>query len=79
MENKMDLYNLYHIYESEDDEIVKLIGVFSSIEKVNEVISILMEKPGFINFPKESFQYFKVKVNDYGWQEGFCSWEQATD
>lgn len=73
-------YQLYHIYESEDpedDEITKFIGVFSSAKKAKEAIEYLRKKQGFKDFPKKNFMIYKANINIYGWQEGFCSWNDA--
>ena len=71
------VYTLDHVYEVDDTEEVKFIGIFSSRKKAQEAISQLRDKPGFRNHPKKAFQINKCKIDRIGWSEGFCSWEEA--
>lgn len=70
-------YNLYHIYEIEEEEISKFIGVFSSKKEAKKAIDFLIKEPGFKDYPKKSFEIFESLIDQYGWSEGFCSWEEA--
>jgi len=74
----LTLYNLVHIYEcgeegNEENEI-KELGIYSSIEKAQEAIKRYFKLPGFNNYPIDCFFINDCKVDkDYGWTEGFCS------
>ena len=71
------VYKVDHVYEIDDLEEVKFIGVFSSMEKAQEVVNKLILQPGFRNHPIDAFQINKIKIDRIGWNEGFCSWEEA--
>ncbi len=74
-------YLLDHEYEelegSEYNDFTKFIGVFSSAKKAKEAIEYLRSKPGFNNYPKKSFTYGEIKINQYEWKQGFISWKDA--
>ena len=71
------VWMLHHIYEVNDSEEVKFIGVFSSNEKANSVINELKELSGFKNYPLDCFQITVIKIDQYEWEEGFITWEEA--
>jgi len=73
------VYRVEHVYEEDGIEEVKFIGVFSSMEKAQEVVAQLIYKSGFINYPMDAFQINKTKIDRIGWAEGFCSLEEALD
>jgi hypothetical protein len=67
------VYILEHVYELNGEDEVKHIGIFSSVEKANEVIEKIKNMPGFLNHPIECFQIHKSKLDTYGWGEGFTT------
>ncbi|MDU1890796.1 MAG: hypothetical protein E6767_08915 [Dysgonomonas sp.] len=71
-------YELYHVYDNDEfEEISKFIGVFSSMEKVDNAIEHLIKQSGFNNFSKDNIIISQSKLNEYEWKEGFCSWKYA--
>ena len=69
------VYKVDHVYEVENVEEIKFIGIFSSMEKANEVVKSLTLQAGFKDHPIEAFQISKVKIDRIGWAEGFISIE----
>lgn len=68
---KIIYYNLYHVYEKEDDEIDKFIGVFESKEDIEKVIDALISQNGFKDYPRDCFEIHECMLNQYGWRTGF--------
>jgi len=68
-----DIFKVDHVYELNDIEECKFIGVFSSKKKAEDAVQQLINQPGFKEYPIESFQINKIKVDRVGWQEGFFS------
>lgn len=54
----------------EDEDDFKIIGVFSSRERVNETISFLRDKPGFKDEPK-CFIVDEYEIDSVKWREGY--------
>lgn len=54
--------------ENEDD--VKIIGIFSSQDKANTAINQLKGKPGFRDEPN-CFMIDKYEVDEIKWEEGY--------
>lgn len=71
------VYILEHVYEINDQDEVKHIGVFSSEEKAQKVIKELEKLPGFKKYPLDCFIISKTKIDEYEWKEGFITWEEA--
>lgn len=71
------VYILEHIYEENEIEEIKFIGVFSSSEKAQSVINELSSFPGFNKYPIECFQISEEKIDHYEWKDGFISWDEA--
>ncbi len=71
------VYILEHIYELEEVDQIKFIGVFSSYENAELAIDKLKGLPGFKNFPIECFQISENIIDNIGWPEGFIKWEDA--
>ena len=71
------VYILEHIYEADDIEEIKFIGVFSLKTKAESAIEFLSKKPGFIDHPLDCFQISEEKLDEYEWKEGFISWEEG--
>ncbi len=73
------LYVLQHSYEYEYEgelfDETKMIGVFSSREKAQEVIEKFMLLPGFKDHPIDCFYIDKFELDKIsGWDEGFIKW-----
>ena len=67
------VYYLYHVlYEDTDDEVAKIIGIYSSYKKAELAMERMKNKPGFINFP-DNFQIIEDVLNRDGWVDGFVS------
>ena len=71
------VYILEHIYEIEEIEEVKFIGVFSTYEKAKCVVQKLKDLPGFNKFNEKCFLINKCKLDHYEWTSGFINWEEA--
>jgi len=56
--------------EDEDDEDVKLIGVFSSRETAEEAVNRLRQTSGFSEFP-DGFYTDEYTLDRIHWEEGF--------
>jgi hypothetical protein len=76
MEN---VFILEHVYEIEQIEEIKFIGVFSTYEKAESVVKELKDLPGFNKFDEKCFQINKCKLDHYEWTSGFISWEEANN
>lgn len=72
-----EIYYVEHVYEKDNQEEIKFIGVFSSRKKAQDAINNLILKPGFRDFPIDCFQISEGKLNRSGWEEGFTSWKDA--
>ena len=69
---------LYHTHEIIDDfgthDDEKLIGVFSSLKKANEVIDKYKNLEGFRDCPLTCFTIDEYEVDKtFNWAEGFCT------
>lgn len=71
------VYILEHVYESDEIEEVKFIGVFSTYEKAESIIQKLKGLPGFNRFDEKHFQINECKLNHYEWASGFTNWQEA--
>lgn len=71
------VFFLEHIYEINDNEEIKHIGVFSSYNKAIEAINFLKNKPGFKDHPLDCFKVSEAIIDNFEWKEGFISWEDA--
>lgn len=73
------VYLLYHIHEMDnDDEDVKLIGVYSSLSNAEEALLRVAHAPGFRENP-EGFQIHAYKLDKDSWTEGFVTVENDAD
>jgi hypothetical protein len=67
------VYVLHHVSrEDQDDEDVKLIGVYSSEENAKAAIDRLGAAPGFRDCP-EGFHVDRFEVDEDHWTEGFVT------
>jgi hypothetical protein len=76
------VYVLQHSYEYEYEgdlfDEIKMIGVFSSKEKAQEVIDKYKLLPGFKDYSIDCFHIDKFEINKISeWEEGFIKWEDA--
>lgn len=72
----MDIFILNHEYgyDLENGTInieAKGIGAYSSLEKVQEVISRYKTIQGFRRFPIECFKCYEYELNQSHWTDGF--------
>ena len=77
----MRLYELWHFKigadeEFDEDEDMKLIGVYSSEENAKAAIQRLKPKPGFRDWP-DGFRIFTRTLNQDSWTDGFISSDEA--
>lgn len=71
------VYILEHIYEFEEKDEIKFIGVFSSKENATKAINKLIKINGFKDYPIDCFQISENLVDKINWEEGFIKWEDA--
>lgn len=69
-----DVFKVDHVYELNDIDECKFIGIFSTLINAEDAVNKLIEQPGFREHPIDSFQINKIKVDRIGWQEGFFSY-----
>lgn len=78
--NKRKYYELYHVYDdnTQDDEVVKFIGVFSTTQKAWKIIKTLRDQPGFCDHSQKCFKLSRIiSIDSFEWKEGFCTVEEA--
>ncbi|PIF44477.1 hypothetical protein CLU96_1452 [Chryseobacterium sp. 52] len=71
VQNLTTIFNVSHIYTIDrylDDE--RIIGVFSSLEKVEHNVAKLKQQPGFKEHP-EDFMICEIELNRLLWTSGF--------
>jgi len=76
----MKVYLLQHSYEYEisDDlkqEETKIIGIYSSREKAEEVKFQFKNKKGFNRFSEDCFYIDEYPLDQDNWTEGFITWD----
>ena len=74
----MKLYILYHEFETDspyyDDECVKILGIFTSVQKAYQAIERYKNLPGFKDYHESSFKVYPDNpdyLNKVSWKEGF--------
>jgi len=74
IENQREVYVLHHVHEFEanNEEDVKLLGIFSSEEKAMKMVKKYKKMPGFKDHP-EGFSVDKYIINKAEWTEGFVT------
>lgn len=70
------VFILEHVYEKDDIEEIKFIGVFSTIEKTEAAVEFLRYKPGFQDHPLGCFKIELSTLDFFEWKEGFCNWDE---
>ena len=66
----MDVFVVEHVYVEDDEEHVKLIGVYSSKEAADAAIQRLKAQPGFCDTPN-GFSVDRHRVDQDSWPDGF--------
>lgn len=65
-------YELYHVYEDDKlDDVIKLIGLFTTPKEAWRVVKSLRGKPGFKEYSQKCFWICKCYIDHAGWEEGF--------
>ncbi|ECG8610357.1 hypothetical protein FNH48_23570 [Salmonella enterica subsp. salamae] len=68
-----DVYLLYHILnEDTDDEVVKLLGVYTSYELAFQAQIRVSDHSAFIGF-SDGFRIFDHWINHDDWVDGFIT------
>ena len=70
------IFILEHVYEINDVDEIKHIGVFTTEVKAQEAIEELKDLPGFNKFSIDCFKISKCKLNHYEWKNGFVNWDE---
>lgn len=66
------VFLVQHLYDLENNEEVKFVGVYSSLEKAQQAIERLRLLPGFMEKP-EGFNIDEYTLNQDHWTEGFVT------
>ena len=73
----MKIYELWHVYEPEDDcgyhDEEKLIGIYSTREKAEEAISSHKDLEGFRDLPQKCFEIHESELDRSRWNDGFTT------
>jgi hypothetical protein len=73
----MDVFILHHVHGFDDDEEdVKLIGVYSSEAAASAAITRLQQQPGFCDTPK-GFTISRYSLDTDHWTEGYVTVDPA--
>jgi len=80
----MRVYLLQRSFEHEMCEDVKtdetkIIGIYSSEEKAEEVKEQFKAKEGFNRFSKDCFYIDEYELDQNNWTEGFSTWDSEND
>lgn len=68
----MEVFILQHVHELEDDEDVKMIGVYSTCETAEQAIQRMLIQPGFSGAP-DGFHISRYRLDDDHWTEGYVT------
>lgn len=75
------LYMLQHEYEYTYEngifDEVKLIGIFSSLQKAEDAKNLLKNKKSFKDFPDSCFIISDIEIDSIDWVKGFIPTEEA--
>ena len=69
----------YEIYQDIKAEETKIIGIYSSREKAEEVKEKFKMKKGFCRFSDDCFYIDAYEVNQDNWTDGFVTWDSEKD
>ena len=77
------VYVLQHVHtvmagEEDEDEDIKLIGVYSTEDQARAAIARLSNKPGFRDHT-DGFHITEQELDKDEWTEGFTSWREAIE
>ncbi|SEG51830.1 hypothetical protein [Paenibacillus sp. UNC499MF] len=64
------VFLLQHSYEVNEIEYTKVIGIYSTRDKAQDVINTYKELPGFKEYP-EDFYIDEYHMDKNEWEEGF--------
>lgn len=68
-----DVYVLQHVHRlDEDDENVKMIGVYSSEERAQEAVARMSKQPGFRD-ATDGFCIDRYSLDQDHWAEGYVT------
>jgi hypothetical protein len=74
-----DVFLVHHVNQiSDDEEDIKLIGVFSSEKKARHAIDCARNLPGFSEV-SNGFSINRYQIDKRAWPEGYITWAQAMD
>ena len=74
---KKNIYKLVHIYDNEDEEIIKELGFYSTVKNAKKAIGRYKVLEGFNIYPVECFHIEKYELDkDAEWTEGFTNTEE---
>lgn len=68
------VYLLQHSYlygENDENEEIKILGIYDSKEKAQQAIIKYSTLPGFVDFSDECFSIDEYQLNVGEWSEGF--------
>ena len=74
-----EVYILQHSYDIGNFEEIKIIGIYSTLEKAEETINRYKNKKGFNNYPIDCFSIDKYKLDEDNWIEGFSNWDEVSE
>lgn len=77
------VYLVQHCYEYEvveeiNKENIKIIGIYSSYEKAEQVIEAYKTKKGFNRFPVDCFYIDEYILDQDHWKDGFITYDGST-
>ncbi len=73
MMNRMEVFVLQHVHVLEEDqEDVKMIGVYSTPERAKAAIKRMRTLPGFRDAP-DGFSIDRYRVDEDHWVEGYIT------
>lgn len=77
------VYLLQHNYEYEVEDIkiylTKVIGIYNTEEKAEEVKEQIKVMPGFNKYSDDCFYIDRYRLNESHWTEGFITYDGETD
>ena len=75
----MEVFILHHIHTFDnDEEDIKIIGIYSSHASATAAIERLRQQPGFCEVP-EGFEISDYQVDVDHWSEGYVTMESTQD
>lgn len=66
------VFLLQHVRELDGDEDVKIIGIYSSKMKAEQIIKEYIKLPGFKDYP-DSFCIDEYEIDQNNWGKGFIT------